>query len=732
MNLTRKPLAGLTTLVALSLALGTFSNQVCAHGPDATLIMMGDLHGTLVPHAAVLKNSDGTERQVASAGGLVRLKTVVDDIRTDNPAAVLLSAGDLTHGSAETLFTVGDAMMVAMNAFDIDVFTPGNWDFGYGPAVFRNRFASRPPFPTIPPNIRVMARYVGCDDVPDAYPCSEYDSATPPPAGPAPATPEGDGVIRANFPAVAINLYNDAPVPNRNRVLDPYVILDRNGLRIAVIGITASIVPQQADVFNIGLRFTQGVEELPDIIEAVKSEGADLIVVQSELGLSQNLKIAQSFEDIDVMYSAHTHEITLGAMLADKRGVISTTPGMGLSGNEISRLARGAAIVVETNRDMYVGRLDLQVADGKVVDFTWEAIPVDERWDADPAPDMVALVAAMEEDFVAGTDGEVQTHIFMPGAFCNPGCGAPGEQRGHYLTEDLDSIVGYTDTLLLRHQVLEDTLNNWLADAIREVADDVVFASGTDPWDGVDISMSNGFRFGNAVLPDSDITLRDLYTWFPVGPAVNVAEFSGQAIEASLEEILAAVFNRNPFLQRGGWYLGLANMEQSVDLKNRPFSSSSGRIVETRIGPDPLDTSKRYVFASCYAHGDAIDRVCRTGGGSEHRFFELADATDYTSDISIVDPVNIPFPPTGPVKRVAPYRYVHPVHLLRRHLDGIETVRGDDYGVGRVTTVDSSAVGNPEEDKDLQINQPDNTPDPTLVQPAFGAGPKFFSGVIGD
>jgi hypothetical protein len=29
-----------------------------------------------------------------------------------------------------------------------------------------------------------------------------------------------------------------------------------------------------------------------------------------------------------------------------------------------------------------------------------------------------------------------------------------------------------------------------------------------------------------------------------------------------------------------------------------------------------------------------------------------------------------------------------------------------------------------------QIGQPDNTPDPGFVQPPFGAGPKFFSGVV--
>ena len=694
----------LITIAAVGLALTATPALAKKKSGVVTLIAMGDLHGTLVPHAAVLKNTDGTEREVEAAGGLAKLKRVVDDIRADNPHNLLLSCGDLTHGSAETLFTVGDAMIKAMNAFNIDAFTPGNWDFGYGPAVFRNRFASFGPRPAIPPNIAVMADYVDCID----------GSCT-----------ESNQIIKANFPSVAINLYNAPPLPEPlqdRRVLDAYKIFDRGGVKIAVIGITASIVPQQADVFNIGLRFTQGVEELPEIIEVVKAAGAELIVVQSELGMSQNIEIARSFKDIDVMYSAHTHEITLGALLADEYEVTRTTPGQRLRGKDRRRLARGAAIVVETNRDMYVGRLDLRVAGGKVIDFSWEAIPVDD--DILPDSEMEKLVAELEEDFVAGSDGVVKRHTFLPGAFCNPGCGAPGE-RGLQLTESLDTVVGHTDTLLLRHHVLEDTLNNFLADAIRVQTDKVVSDSGTDPWDGVDISMSNGFRFGNAVLPKADITLRDLYTWFPVGPAVNVGDFSGQAIETSLEEILSAVFNRNPFLQRGGWYLGLANMSQEIDLDNRPFSSSSGRIVSTKVGEAPLDSSERYVFASCYAHGDAIDAVCRTGGGANHMFFELADADDYRSAITIVDPVLLP--PTGPVRRAAPFKYVHPIHLLRRHLDEIEAVTEEDYGVGRIRTVDSRKQDGGEY---LTVPAPVPEPDPTFVQPPQGAGPKFFSGWI--
>ena len=723
------------SLLSIALLSTCVSSQAYADdGEIVTLIEMGDLHGTLVSHAAVLKNIDGTERQVESSGGLARLKTVVNNIRADNPEAVLLSAGDLTHGSAETMFTVGDAMMIPINAFGIDVYTPGNWDFGYGAAVFRNRFTSYGPKPTIPGNIRTMSSYISCADVPtiagltdeaSGYSCSENLNTAPYP------TPPGKGVIKANFSTVAANLYNAAPLPaalHGKPVLPAFKMLERNGTTVAVIGLTASIVPQQAEAFNLTFRFTQGVDELPGIIEQVKDLGAELIVVQSELGLPQNIKIAQSFKDIDVMYSAHTHEVTLGALLVSGKKITRTTPGESLSRGERRQLARGAAIVVETNRDMYVGRLDLEMNGGDVVDFDWQAIPVDESIAEDPA--MAQLVAAMEEGFVAGADNEVTRHTFLPGGFLN------SSVKGLQLVDDLDTVVGYTDTLLLRHHVLEDTLNNFIADGLLAVADSVSDVRGVPGWEnGVDISMSNGFRFGNAVLPGGAITLRDLYTWFPIAPAVNIADFSGQSIQSSLNTILGAVFDRNVFMQRGGWYLGLANMEQKIDLKNRPFSSSGGRVVETKIGGQAIDLGKRYVFASCYGHGNPLDEVCRTGGGANHKFFQLADADDYTSEITLAEPVNKEGIIMGAtVLQVAPNNYLHPVHALRRYLDSLadSTVTDAQFGTGqgRVTTVDSKNPGNLPQSEAEQIGQADNTPDTNFVQPPFGAGPNFFSGNI--
>ncbi len=668
-----------------------------------TLIQLSDMHGNIVPHAGAIKQMDGSERWSANAGGMAKNKTLIDRIRADNPNNLLLAVGDTTHGTAETLFTVGDAIMPALNTFGIDAFTPGNWDFGYGPAVFRDRFASFGPKPPLPANIRVMA---------DAF--------------------DGPGVTPAVFPSLAINLYNDtdtAPLPpqlHNKPVLPPSKVFDVAGVKIGVIGITAAIVPQQAQVLNIGLRFTQGIKELPGAIAAVQAQGATIIVVLSELGLPQNLEIGRRFRDVDVILSAHTHETTLTALVANRRGIRRMSP------NRVHRVGRNATVVVETTEDVFLGRLDMLVDGGRFKGFIWNAIPVDESVPEDPATK--AMIDVAEAPFIGKT---LVRHTFMPGGFC-PGnhCGDT-TTRGLQLVDSLDTVVGHTEVTLNRDNVLEDEVNNFIADAFYHTSNAIVPT-------GVDLSMTNGFRFGDpilsaadtpvgAVFPDGrqpgDITLRDLYVLFPIAPAFAVADFSGNSITRNLEEVLSAVYNANPFLQRGGWYMGLGNMTQKVDLDNRPFSSSGGRIVETTIGGVKLDPSKRYIFASCFPQGDPIDRVCRTFGGANHQFFELANADDYSSGITLVPPLNTLGIIQGVrIKQEAPDRFVHPVHMLRRYLDSLpgRTVTAAEVAVGRIQTVNSTVAGNP------PVPRPVSAIDPTLVQMPEGAGPRFMSGIISD
>lgn len=677
-----------------------------------TLIQLSDLHGNLLPHAGEIINTDGTKRYVTQGGGLAKIKTLIDTIRADNPNSLLLNVGDTVHGTAEVMFTAGDAMMPAINALGIDAFTPGNWDFGYGAGVFLHQFSNIDPKPPLPANIKLLV-----DNV------------------------DGVGITAATFPSLAINLYYVSPPSppelHHKRILSPYKMFSVNNTNVAVIGITSSIVPLMADVVNIGLRFTQGIKELPLIIEEVKAQNADVIVVISELGLPQNIEIGRRFKDVDVVFSAHTHEITLGALLADKFGVISTTPGVEISPAQRFRLYQGAAIVVETGEDYYLGRLDLEISSGKIIDFKWQALPVDDDVPEDPT--LKALVDIAEEPFIKGKDGKVQQHSILPGGYCPDNVCLNPTLRGLQLVDDLDSIVGHTDVLLHRAHVLEDTVNNFIADAIREVTDPIVandpVVANLTQWPGVDISMTVGFRFGNTILSTAevgpgqtfidgrtpgDITLRDLYSLFPLAVAVNVADYSGLIIERDLESVLTGVFNRNAFEQRGGWYMGLSNMTQKIDVINRPFSNAAGRIVETLIGGVPLDRGKRYVFASCYPHGDPVDRGCLTYGGQNYLFFELQQANDYSSPLTLVEPLNSESIIALPViKQVAPDRFVHPVHILRRYLDTV-VITDARHGTGRIQTVDSTVVGNP------VVPRPTSVIDPNLVQPPEGAGPDFF------
>ena len=58
---------------------------------------------------------------------------------------------------------------------DIDAFTPGNWDFGYGPRVYRQRFT--PAMPPLAPNNRTtiawMDSMLGNSRVPSTWLCED-------------------------------------------------------------------------------------------------------------------------------------------------------------------------------------------------------------------------------------------------------------------------------------------------------------------------------------------------------------------------------------------------------------------------------------------------------------------------------------------------------------------------------------------------------------------------------
>lgn len=146
-------------------------------------------------------------------------------------------------------------------------------------------------------------------------------------------------------PLLAINCYDEE---TDEHYFDATRIIERAGLRIGVIGIAATIVDKTMPAhFSEGVYLTMGNEELPPEIERLRGdEGCDLIVVVSHLGFPQEVKLAREVDGIDVLLSGHTH-------------------------NRLYRpaLVNGAVIFQSGCHGSFLGRLDCEIADGKVQSF---------------------------------------------------------------------------------------------------------------------------------------------------------------------------------------------------------------------------------------------------------------------------------------------------------------------------------------------------------------------------
>lgn len=683
-----------SSLVALNVQADHRERKPRGGGP-ITLMQLQDVHGHIHPHAEIFP--DG--RMDPESGGMAKLTTLINQVRAANPDNLLLAVGDTTHGSAETTFTLGDAIMPALNALAIDAFLPGNWDFGYGPRVYRQRFTptttlslapnNRTTLASIKPACMTSAAYADCH------------------------------VEKANFPTVALNLYNYDEVNGvlGGHVHPRYLIKEVGGVKVGIIGITSDVVPQQAQAFNTGFRFTMGYKELPQAIADAEADGARFIVVLSELGLAKNIQLVKEFPDIRVMFSGHTHERTPQAI-------------------EIRHDDGKLSLVTEAGEDSFLGRLDLWISQGQIASYKWDLMEADSTVAEDPA--IAAMVTEARKTFVAGPD--FTCHTFGPNAF--------PLGKGHTLCDPLDTVVGHTDVTIQRFHVLEDIANNAMVDSFLDLAEFV------DPslHDGNTLSTTNGFRFDTVILGSDDgysgdITIEDLYDYYPIGAAVALAEFTGGRLMDHWEGILNNVFDPNPYRQRGGWFLGFThNLHFDIELNDDfPRTITQGRIDRVTIddgtgvrpptagdpgNPRKLDRSSVYTLASCYPHGNPVDEVCRTTGARNVRFIQGTQRAggpvdpwgnrplDPFGGFAIVNPVNSEniFDPVrnalgGPLfLKVAPDNFVHPVDALRRYLAS-HAITAATHGLGRVNAV----TGVPVSDYD-----------PGIVQPVQGAGPAWL------
>ena len=376
-----------------------------------TLIHIGDIHGHMIPRPNLRSDGRGNKPE----GGLARMYRKIEQIRTHaerdgKKRTLLLNTGDTIQGSAEALYTRGQALVDVLNEFGIDGFAPGNWEFVYGTDRFLELFA-----------------------------------------GPDPIAPWGTVAANVRFAPVSGNC------PDGDYVLPPYAIKDLNGVKVGILGFTTDRGPQVVgSAVTAGLCFLRSAPDTsgtPDVSEVEaelraqidrlrNDEGVDVIVMLSELGLANNSLLAQRNDGIDVILSSDMHEETPDA-------VVVTTPG------------GGQTIVVEEGQDgTNLGELRLTFKRGQLKDWKWKSHVIDSTIQEDPI--IAARVAQIRAPFVAGPDFTTHINPFHGGTLATPidtviGHTQVGLHRSNFSSEDLPGVI-------------EGTSHDFLTDAFRGIA----------------------------------------------------------------------------------------------------------------------------------------------------------------------------------------------------------------------------------------------------------------------
>ena len=425
--------------------------------------------------------------------GYTGLATVKNALEAQGKHVVLVDNGDAVQGDTIGTLSNGEYIIDIMNEVGYDVATPGNHEFDYG-----------------------MEQFFALTE-------------------------------QANFPYVSANFVDN----DGNTVLDPYVIKDVAGVKIAFVGISTpktitTSTPKyfQDDNGNYIYGFLQDdsgeklYTAVQSAVDAARAEGAQFVIALAHLGIEEDCSPWTSSEvivnttGIDAVLDGHSHSMIQGEKVKNKDGAEVL-----LSSTE-TKLAYIGCLTIKDDGSMST----TLISDNGMKEF----------------------IGGIQEEFeelvntvVASTD--VDLIIKDP---------ASGER-----------IV----------RVSETNLGDLCADAYRAMS-------------GADVAIVNGGGV-RADIPAGDITYGQIIAVHPFGNEMCVVECTGQEILDALELGCSKLpAESGGFLQVSGMtYTVDLNVESTVKLdENGMFVEVEGerRVKDVTIGGEPLDPEKTYTLAS--------------------------------------------------------------------------------------------------------------------------------------
>jgi len=324
-----------------------------------------------------------------------------------------------------------------------------------------------------------------------------------------------------NYPFLGGNVFD---TEWEEPVFKSTAFFEKGGVKVAVIGQHFPYTPianprYMVPQWSFGIR----PETVQKNVNAARDAGAQIVVLLSHNGFDVDQKLATVVTGIDVILTGHTHDAVPQALKINKTLLLSSG-----------------------SHGKYLGRIDLDVKGGEVVDYSSTLIPVFSDV-ITPDPEMSAHIDALRAPYEAE---------------CN-------------------RVIGRTSGLLYRRGNFNGTWDDLICQGIIEERD-------------VEISLSPGFRWGTTLLPGQDITIDDLYTQTSMSyPNVYRTEMTGAQIKTILEDVCDNLFNIDPFYQQGGDMVRVGGMNYTC----APKASMGNRISDltmTKTG-EKLDADRKYV-----------------------------------------------------------------------------------------------------------------------------------------
>ncbi len=234
-------------LFVLALLLPTLSVSAQKH---LTILHTNDTHSCVMPLSVHLADT-----LQAGRGGFLRRIAMLKEERRKDPGLLLFDSGDFCQGSPYYTLFKGDVESGLMNMMHYDAGTIGNHEFDFG--------------------LENMARVFK----------------------------------RLNFPIVCANYrFHEYGL---DKIVKPYVILKRNGLKIGVFGLSPKLDGLVDHKNYRSTEYLDPVKTAQEMADLLKTKHCDLIVCISHLGWEEkgmgDQEVISHTRGIDLVLGGHSH-----------------------------------------------------------------------------------------------------------------------------------------------------------------------------------------------------------------------------------------------------------------------------------------------------------------------------------------------------------------------------------------------------------------------------------------